>query len=372
MRVTCLSDLSQLAPLTAAWRELAAGVPFRTPEWLLPWWENYGAGRELRVLAVFDEQQQLRGLAPWCVEASASSGRTLSFLGGGEVCSDYHGLVTTDEYSDAVIAGIADWLVAEQGSEWDLLHLTGVTAGEPTITKLAQRLTDEGLTVHQRPGLNTWRIEFDCDWEAYVESLSKSHRKQVRRIVRRIVETGEAQLHVVRSPEELPAALDLLVALHQKRRISLDEPGCFADPRFEGFIRSAAPQLLAQGLLRLCWAELAGKPISVEFQLAGGGVTYAYQAGLDPDALDEEPGRIINIATLKHALQEGQRAFDFLRGDEPYKAHWRAVPYASLDLRVVPRKTSAQLRHNLWLAGDTVKQWLKAGLGRTEGASHAQ
>jgi CelD/BcsL family acetyltransferase involved in cellulose biosynthesis len=130
--------------------------------------------------------------------------------------------------------------------------------------------------------------------------------------------------------------------------------------------------MLAQDMLRLCWVELRGQPISVEFQLAGGGITYAYQAGLDPDALDEEPGRIINIATLKHALEEGQRAFDFLRGDEPYKAHWRAVPQASLDIRVIPRRTTAQLRHNLWLAGDTLKQWIKAGLGQSsEGTTHA-
>jgi CelD/BcsL family acetyltransferase involved in cellulose biosynthesis len=99
--------------------------------------------------------------------------------------------------------------------------------------------------------------------------------------------------------------------------------------------------------------------------MAGGGVTYAYQSGIDPESLDLEPGRIINILSIKWAIEEGQAGFDLMRGDEPYKAHWRAVPRDSIELRVVPRRASAQLRHNIWLAGDMFKQAIKSGLTLT-------
>ena len=36
-----------------------------------------------------------------------------------------------------------------------------------------------------------------------------------------------------------------------------------------------------------------------------------------------EPGRLITLASLQLAIAEHRRAFDFLRGDEAYKAHWR-------------------------------------------------
>jgi CelD/BcsL family acetyltransferase involved in cellulose biosynthesis len=363
MRVTCLTDAHELFQRWDDWQALAGALPFRTPAWHVSWWEHYGAGRELCVLVVEDERGVVCGIAPWCVETSTTLGRTLEFLGSGAVCSDFQAMLAAPGQQDAVVDAVADWLLREQSEAWDLLHLTGVSAGEPTIVRLAERLAAAGATLHERPGPNTWRIAFDSDWETYVESLSKSHRKQVRRVDRRLVESGEALLRVAQSAAEREQGLALLVDLHQRRRHSLGEPGCFADPRFEGFVRAAAARLLDADMLRLCWIELAGRPVSVEFQLAGGGITYAYQAGLDPDALDEEPGRIINIATLKHALAEGQRGFDFLRGDEPYKAHWRATPRASIELRVVPRKTSAQLRHGLWLAGDTLKQWIKGGLG---------
>ena len=71
---------------------------------------------------------------------------------------------------------------------------------------------------------------------------------------------------------------------------------------------------------------------------------------------------MINIATIRHAIEQGQHTFDFLRGDEPYKAHWRAEPMNTITYRIVPRKTLSQVRHGLWLAGDNVKSWVKTGL----------
>ena len=61
---------------------------------------------------------------------------------------------------------------------------------------------------------------------------------------------------------------------------------------------------------------------------------------------------------MKRAIEQGGRAIDFLRGDEPYKAHFRAQPRPLLALRVVPDRTLSRLRNNLWLAGRGVKRWM--------------
>ena len=61
-------------------------------------------------------------------------------------------------------------------------------------------------------------------------------------------------------------------------------------------------------------------------------------------------------------MADGMSAFDFLRGDEPYKAHFRAEPQAQLELRLVAPKGMAQIRHGVWLAGDSLKGLLKTSL----------
>ena len=112
------------------------------------------------------------------------------------------------------------------------------------------------------------------------------------------------------------------------------------------------------GQLQLHLLELDGRTVAAEYQLASQGVTYVYQAGIDPQRLADEPGHLITAATVKRAIEQGGRAIDFLRGDEPYKAHFRALARPLLALRVVPNRTLSRLRNNLWLAGRSVKRWL--------------
>ena len=151
----------------------------------------------------------------------------------------------------------------------------------------------------------------------------------------------------------------MLIDLHQRRRRSLGQRGCFASPRFAAFHREVMPAMLAQGQLQLHWLELDGRPVAAEYHLAGGGVIYAYQSGIDPARLDAEPGRLITAALLRRAIRQGFSAYDFLRGDEPYKAHFCAAPRPMLALRAVAGRPLARLRHTLWLAAANVKQWIE-------------
>jgi CelD/BcsL family acetyltransferase involved in cellulose biosynthesis len=94
--------------------------------------------------------------------------------------------------------------------------------------------------------------------------------------------------------------------------------------------------------------------------LRGGKIDYAYQAGIDPAFLDQEPGRMMGAVMIQRAIAEGQQGFDFLRGDEPYKRQWRAEPRRLVQWRIVPQRALPQLRHSAWLAGSAMKTWLRS------------
>jgi CelD/BcsL family acetyltransferase involved in cellulose biosynthesis len=156
-------------------------------------------------------------------------------------------------------------------------------------------------------------------------------------------------------------AWGVLVDLHQRRRQGLGEPGCFASQAFHDFHREVAERLLERGQLRMSWLELDGMPAAAEYHLADGAATYAYQGGVDPDRLDEEPGRLSMILCLRQAIEERHQRLDFLRGDEPYKAHWRATPRAMWNYRVVPDRRLARLRGRAWSVADTLGDWARQG-----------
>lgn len=369
LRVRPLTTIAELAQVRAPWNALARGVPFRSFEWLESWWHSYGweEGKELMTLAAFDASNQLVGLAPWYMERFARQRGEIHFLGSGEVCSDYLTVLARPDLREEVAQAFADWLCPPVGGSeaerpsWQLLELGGVDENDVTVKRLVEILGERDHLVHSRSRPSCWRVNLPGDWPSYLAMLSKSHRKQLRRLERDYFDSGRAALHTVETESQLNRGLALLARLHQRRRESLGERGCFASPRFADFHQKTARRLLASGNLRLAWLDLDGRTVAAEYQVLGDGVVYAYQSGIEPAVLNCEPGRLITMATLRRAIDEGQHAFDFLRGDEAYKAHWRAYSRPTWDIRVVANTASARLRHSLWLAGGSVKRWLRSG-----------
>lgn len=368
MHVTRLAQLKDCESIASVWDCLSHGNPFRRTAWLLNWWRHFGHDRVLYVLQVTNDAGEIVGIAPWYLDTRASLGRTLHPLGGGSVCSEYLGILATPEYEQPVIAALSAWLTsAGQGEQqpcdgWDLMDLVAVDAADTCMTQFVSELAAAGCSIHSRPGMDCWRLELPSSWDEYVQQLSKKHRQRARRDVTRWLDSGRAQLRRVATRDELDRGMSILVDLHQRRRQSLGQPGCFADPAFSDFLYAAAEALLDDQILDLCWLEIDDHPVAVEFQLSSGDVTYAYQSGIHPDYLDQRPGHVIQIAILRELADRGRQRIDFLRGGETYKQFWRAEPHPCLEYRIAPDRAAPRLRHHVWVAGDTMRQWIKSGL----------
>jgi CelD/BcsL family acetyltransferase involved in cellulose biosynthesis len=387
MHVERIGNLEELESLAPAWDRLAQGVPFRKRQWLVSWWRHYGppAGEpaprgELFVLAVRDEAGTPVALAPWHVDHHAARGNVVRFLGSGEVCTDHLTVLCQPGQEQEVADVLAEWLVGLRAASkqstaraiaWDMLEFLGISADDALMARLVEQLAQRGALVDRRPAERCWQIQLPADWNDYLQTLSKSHRKQLRRLERRWFDSGRAALRTPATVAELEHAFDLLVDLHQRRRSSLGQRGCFESPPFAGFLRATARQFFELGQLGLCWLELDSRPVACEFQLLGEGKIYAYQAGIEPAALDDEPGRLATLAILRAAVENGQHTYDLLRGDEAYKAHWRAEPRPCVDLRVWSGEGANWLRHGVWRARENLKYWAKGAWQRT-GAKRPQ
>ncbi len=368
MHIQRITHLADLQPYRERWDELAGDCVFRSWAWLSTWWEHYGDGKQLFVLLVFAddkapdcqttascaepqvEAKNLLAILPCYVESHFVRGQVLRLLGDGEICSDHLDLLADPAEAGATTQALARYL-CENASDWDTTEFTAIGVECVGLVRLSEELSSLGCHVTRKPNQNCWAITLPEDWEAFLAMQSKSHRKQLRRLERRVLETEQAVWHLVETPSEFNKAWPILIDLHQRRRISLGEPGCFASERWGNFHRDIARQLLDVGKLRLSWLEMAGQPVAAEYHFAGEKATWAYQGGVDPDRIHEEPGQLSMIRTLQHAFAEGHQQFDLLRGDEPYKAHWRAQPQETFDIQLVPARSAARWR---WQACNTL------------------
>ena len=303
-----LNGLADLDALQSSWDSIANATPFSSWAWLRHWAENYIESDQLFTLVAETDDGELSGIFPLYREQTVLGGRTLQFLGSGEVCTDYLSLFVAPGHRVEVADAMAQWLSASSQDEsdgWESISLDHVHDNDQAVKDFADSMQVYGNEWQSAAAQNCWRIELPESWDAYLAMMSKSHRKQLRRVDRAMIDTGKAQLHTAKTEEELRMAMEILVDLHQKRRNRLGQPGCFSSDQFGSFLFSVSPALLQSGTLRLHWVEVDECAIAAEYQVTSGDTVFAYQAGIDPDVMDLEPGRLIMIATIRDAIESG-------------------------------------------------------------------
>jgi CelD/BcsL family acetyltransferase involved in cellulose biosynthesis len=355
---------TELAALEMPWNILALGQPMRSWNWLATWWKHYGnsTDRELHVLAVYDVAESgdgtVVGIVPWFLERKKVGGNVIQPLGNGHVCTDHLSLLCRPDYVATVTTTIANYLT-DNDDEWDRLELSSIDDDDEAIGLLISELEARDALVTAQQAANCWVVDLPNTWDDYVATLSNSHRRQLRQCCRDQVESGRYRWHHVTKPSELEEAWQILIDLHQRRRNALGDAGCFASSEFTSFHRDVVAQLLTLGQLRLSWTELDGTPFTAEYHFSSPDTVYTYQSGMDTGRLKESPGRLSYLLTIKLAIEEGFTHLDFLRGDERYKSHFRAVAKPTLDYHVFPNRPLARLRGQVMTAAMTVKDWVK-------------
>jgi CelD/BcsL family acetyltransferase involved in cellulose biosynthesis len=311
--ITTAEGLEALAP---AWRDLwlraPAATPFQSAAWLLPWWRQVGGG-ELRVLAA-RAGDRLVGLLPMYRQPATLGGKLLPL---GIAISDY--LDGLFEEGIALVAAEAMLQRLAERDDWGRGELHPLRAGSPLLEARAPPSCSDQILAFEpcivlpiAPGAQELR-----------EVVPTRIAGKLRYFGRRAEEAGRISFETA-TAATLPEALEALFSLHAARWRRLEHPGVLADPAIREFHRAAAPLLLSAGLLRLHALRLDERIVAVVYALFAKGRAYSYLSGFDPELGAISPGTLTIGHAIRHAMSEGAREFDFLRGRERFKYFWGA------------------------------------------------
>jgi len=156
------------------------------------------------------------------------------------------------------------------------------------------------------------QLRLSGDFDAYVQSLSKSLRYEVRRRTQ----------FSIRASTSASATDDIavLLKLHRERWRKRGLPGLFFGRRGQ-FFSNWVIRGIEAGKVEILVAESSGEPVGAACFMLHGGRTGFYQSGVRPVA--GSPGTALVAEAISRAIARGDHTFDFLRGDEPYKRRWR-------------------------------------------------
>jgi CelD/BcsL family acetyltransferase involved in cellulose biosynthesis len=366
--VQAITDLQGFSDLKSDWDHVCCGVPFRTFAWHYSWWRHFGAGRSLLILAVYDANECI-GIAPLCVERRVQVGRVVQFLGSGEVASDQQSILARPGRGNEVATALASWFSDRHGlgsadtaglfasvDVGDLLELDGIDGACPTMQAFVDKLAQFRFAVYDRSTVNTWRIALPPSTDSYLAMLSKPCRRKVRAAYKQFDANGYA-VSIADSETTFENNWAHFRQLHQRRRQSLGQAGCFANETFSRFLYDVAKEFHEAGLLDLVCISSESRPIAAEICFRDQASSFAYQIGIDPDALDQNPGWLVNAASIRRAIELGLSSFDLCRGDAEYKRQLGATPTVCKKLRIVPPRLRSQFLNTAMTTGAAVKHW---------------
>ena len=281
---------------------------FLTWEWAYTWWECYAPG-EICALAAYDGDEII-GLAPWFVRDGV-----LRALGDKEV-TDYLDVIARRGREEEVVRMVAVHLAADESIT--RVRLYNFREGFPTVELLPAMLQERGFEVRVEIQDVYPVISLPESWDAYLASLGKKQRHEVRRKMRRAGEAGKLEWYRVGPDHDLDAEMDkfleLMAASHP------DKAAFLADGRNSRFFRELASVMYGRGWLDLLFLTVDGEAASACFNLVYNRRVMVYNSGLAADKFGKISAGIVLFAyAIKDAIERGMAEFDFLRGDEVYK-----------------------------------------------------
>lgn len=267
---------------------------FATPEFLSLWWEQFGSGAQLRLLAG-------PGLVLPLYRRSVGPLRVLRFLGHG--AGDQLGPVFSAGYEETAARALRETLASER------FHLF---LGEqlPGEGRWGERL---GARVLRREGSPVIRFS-SGGWEEFLAGQSSNFREQARRKERKLGREHELQYRLT-TAESLESDLDTLFDLHRRRWTGTETTFSAR----ESFHRAFAGLVLERGWLRLWIMEAGGTPVAAWYGFRYGGAELYFQAGRDTAWDRYSVGFVLLCHTIRSAAEDGAREYRLLRGGEEYK-----------------------------------------------------
>ncbi len=369
MKLKFITDFIQLEKNRQQWDSVAGSFPFFQWNWMANWFRYLGSDLKLAVLVAVDEEENWVGIAPWCVDATSTLTKKLRFLGSGIVCSDYLDLIVDNDNYQEFSRLAVDWLIQNIGNPKtlgpiDLIELDGISSTSANTGYLFDVFEANGLKSHTTELEGGWRVDLPGTWQALNARFSKTMRRKTKAAIKRIADPATQVItsKTVAFDELWPIFTDL----HQQRRQMLGEAGCFSDPVFEEFLRVASKSLIDESKAELFVVLFEGSPLATMLCLLGNETVYTYQSGMDIERLNLEPGYQICYTAILNAISNGYKHLDFLRGDEPYKARWNTTRIPICRTRFIPRTSMASIKHGIWLAGRTLKNYVKPHLPISE------
>ncbi|MET9729198.1 GNAT family N-acetyltransferase [Streptomyces sp. NPDC006458] len=332
--ITADADFAALAPDWARlYRRCAAATPFQSHAWLHSWWLSYGRRGRLRLLLVRAPGGEPVAAAP--LMAVRRPLPALVPLGGA--ISDYGDVLLDDTHTEGAVTALTEGLAA--AARTALIDFREVRPGA-AAERIFDRWDGPRHRVSDSVCLELPALPMD---ELVARLPSAKAQQRVRAKLRKLHALGVRRT-VVR-PDDVDDALHRLLELHRLQWQGRKVTGEHLRPRFgEHLVRSVGP-MVRSGDAVVTEFRLDDDVVAVDLTLVSPRLAGGYLYGAHPRLRERKADVAVMLldACAEHTRTGGHGTLSLLRGNEPYKHHWRPEPVVNQRLLLARRRTAPLL-----------------------------
>ena len=117
-------------------------------------------------------------------------------------------------------------------------------------------------------------------------------------------------------------------------RHSSAEKALFWDELMESFFRAMIQHIRDRGELKLFFLQIDERQVASALGFDQGDALFLYNSGFDRQYAHLSVGLLLKAFCVQHAIADGKKKFDFLRGEEPYKYDLGGVDHPIYQLEI--------------------------------------
>jgi CelD/BcsL family acetyltransferase involved in cellulose biosynthesis len=312
-------EAARLEQLKSEWTRFAAGLenvtPFQLPEWQIAWWRHFGAGR-LHIM-LFRSMDTLAGIVP--LYLNAEQNRSILKLTGSEMASYLEPPIAPSQRAQ-VMSLLKGHLLGN--TAWDCCDWRDVAVN----SSLAGLQLGDSFELKTAPDSEWSEVRIEGTFQEYWHARPFALRRNFLKYLDKTTAVDRPRFEVVTQAD--PEFVNAVIRLENERAAAFAQ----AKDGAGTFLADLARVLDDADMLRIFGLRFQGKIVAVLLAFAYRNTLYAFAGGHEAEFEAQGFGRLLLFEALRHSFERGYRAWNFLRGNEPYKLLWgaRVTPTARI------------------------------------------
>jgi CelD/BcsL family acetyltransferase involved in cellulose biosynthesis len=291
------------------------------------------------------------------------TGRVLTYCGSRELYPDHLDVITAQENAEQCIDALCRFLTLEY-RDWDVCNLK-LFAEESNLVKwLNGNQKKDTLRFDSMTQKSSFAhyIPIHGSFQEYINTFDTKQKYNFRSRNKKLEQQGF--MYNPCDPMMETKGFDMLFEIHALRAKKKRIESTFKDAAIIEFHKSLSKRINHSGWLSLRFLSNEKDIIAASYNFNYEGRVFSYQKGMDPKWERYGPGKAIVYEAIKEAFLNGYKEYNFLHGNEEYKADWTQTKRLLLDIIIYNRTFNAFISKTLLHVKMTLKKIEKGLVGR--------